>query len=210
MENPYEVLGVRQGASEEEIKKAYRELVKKYHPDQYRDNPLASLAEEKLKEINEAYDYLTKNKNGEFGNYSYTENSGSGSSYSGNYGSSGEFNQARAYISSGNLAQAEQLLNRISNRTAEWYFLMGMIDVNKGWYSEGYNNIQTAVRMDPDNFEYRQVLNQIKNANTAYTQRPYSGGFQRTYGGNNPDLCTICSWLYCTDLLCSCLGGGCR
>ena len=61
MNNPYEVLGIREGASEEEIKKAYREQVKKYHPDQYQDNPLSSLAEEKLKELNEAYDYLMKN-----------------------------------------------------------------------------------------------------------------------------------------------------
>ncbi|HOJ12845.1 MAG TPA: DnaJ domain-containing protein, partial [Clostridiales bacterium] len=58
--NPYEVLGVKEGANDEEIKRAYRELVKKYHPDQYRDNPLAKLAEEKLREVNEAYEYLMK------------------------------------------------------------------------------------------------------------------------------------------------------
>ena len=75
--NPYEVLGVPENASEEEIKKAYKELVKKYHPDKYQDNPLADLAEEKLQEVNEAYDMLMKNRN-----------SGSSSSYSyGNYGS---------------------------------------------------------------------------------------------------------------------------
>ena len=61
MRDPYEVLEINRGASKEEIQKAYRKLVKKYHPDQYRDNPLAKLAEEKLAEINEAYDYLMKN-----------------------------------------------------------------------------------------------------------------------------------------------------
>ena len=61
--NPYEVLGVPENASEEEIKKAYKELVKKYHPDKYQDNPLADLAEEKLQEVNEAYDMLMKNSN---------------------------------------------------------------------------------------------------------------------------------------------------
>ena len=60
--NPYEVLGVSENATDEEIKKAYKELVKKYHPDKYHDNPLADLAEEKLQEINEAYDMLMKGR----------------------------------------------------------------------------------------------------------------------------------------------------
>ena len=63
MTNPYEVLGVKQGSSKEDIKKAYRELAKKYHPDQYGDNPLKDLAEEKMQELNEAYDSLMKNAN---------------------------------------------------------------------------------------------------------------------------------------------------
>lgn len=58
--NPYKVLGVSETATPEEIRQAYLELVKKYHPDKYTDNPLKELANEKLKEINEAYDTLTK------------------------------------------------------------------------------------------------------------------------------------------------------
>ena len=62
MNNPYEVLGLKPGASEAEIKAAYKELVKKYHPDKYQNNPLADLAQEKLQEINEAYDTLMKKR----------------------------------------------------------------------------------------------------------------------------------------------------
>ena len=72
MRNPYEVLGVREGSSIEEVKKAYKELVRKYHPDQYQNHPLSDLAEEKLKEINEAYDVLMKQyEGGNAGNNGY-------------------------------------------------------------------------------------------------------------------------------------------
>ncbi len=58
MKNPYDVLGVPESASDEEIKKAYRKLAKKYHPDNYTDSPLKDVASEKMKEINEAYDTI--------------------------------------------------------------------------------------------------------------------------------------------------------
>ena len=58
--DPYKVLGVSENATPEEIRAAYLALVKKYHPDRYKDNPLKELANEKLKEINEAYDIIQK------------------------------------------------------------------------------------------------------------------------------------------------------
>ena len=62
MNDPYSVLGVSPSASDDDVKKAYRELARKYHPDNYHDNPLADLASEKMKEINEAYDSITKSR----------------------------------------------------------------------------------------------------------------------------------------------------
>ena len=79
--NPYEVLGVSENADEETIKKAYRELVKKYHHDKYVNNPLADLASEKLKEINKAYDMITSG-HASSGSYSSSNSYSSGSSYS--------------------------------------------------------------------------------------------------------------------------------
>jgi len=197
LKNPYEVLGVREGASEEEIKKAYRELVKKYHPDQYRDNPLSKLAEEKLREINEAYDYLMKNGSGGSGKNTY---GGSSNWNSGN--DSGIFNQVRININSGNIAVAEEMLNRMPNRTAEWYFLKGLVFLRKGWYDEAYSHIQTAVNMEPGNFEYRSTLNKLNNSYRNYRTDAYGRGYNQ-----GPDLCSICQCLWCSDCCCECMGG---
>ena len=64
MNDPYEVLGVPRTATDEEIKKAYRNLARKYHPDNYHDSPLADLAQEKMKDINAAYEHITKERSG--------------------------------------------------------------------------------------------------------------------------------------------------
>ena len=58
MSDPYKVLGVSPTATDEQVKEAYRALAKKYHPDQYSGSPIADLAGEKMKEINEAYEIL--------------------------------------------------------------------------------------------------------------------------------------------------------
>ena len=82
--NPYEVLGVPENATDEQIKNAYKELVKKYHPDRYQDNPLADLAEDKLAEVNEAYDTIMRMRSGGSGAYGGGYNNGGG--YNGGYG----------------------------------------------------------------------------------------------------------------------------
>lgn len=198
MNNPYEVLGIREGASEEEIKKAYREQVKKYHPDQYQDNPLSSLAEEKLKELNEAYDYLMKNASPR--KESASNNSGR------NWNSQGDsdfFNQVKVHVNSGNVKVAEDMLNGYSNRTAPWYYLKGLIFMRKGWYDEAYSHMQTAVNMDPSNFEYRNALNRMNTTNNNYRGNAFGRGYNR--GG--PDMCTMCQCLWCSDCCCECGGG---
>lgn len=192
--NPYEILGVKQDASEDEIKKAYRDLVKKYHPDQYRDNPLAKLAEEKLREVNEAYDTIMKGK------ASYGPRRGS--EYS---GSTDVFQAIRVHINNNNIRAAEDLLSKVGSKTAEWYYLRGLIDLRKGWQDQAYNNLQTAVNMDPMNFEYRATLNRI---HTAYTRRSQDA-YGRTGRSPQTDLCTVCQCLICSDCCCECMGGDC-
>ena len=196
MKDPYEVLGVSSNASDDEIKKAYRELARKYHPDNYQNNPLADLAEEKMKEVNEAYDTITKSRSGgggsSYGGYSYGYQQNQ--SYSGASGS--QFAQVRQHINMGNLDAAEQILQGASVKNGEWYFLMGSIAYRRGWLDEARQNYSIAVQLEPQNLEYRQALNMMQ-------QGGY--GYHHTTSGTQCDGMDCCTSLLCLNCLC----GGC-
>ena len=163
MKDPYEVLGVGKNATDEQIKDAYRNLARKYHPDNYEDNPLSDLASEKMKEINEAYDAIMNQRKG-------------GSSNNGGYRSSGpsSFPEVRTLINQGRLEQAQEVLDGVppQSRNAEWYFLNGTVLYRRGWFDQAYTSFVNASRMDPSNIEYQ---NAVRNA-----QRQSAGQY------NNP------------------------
>ena len=167
MRDPYEVLGVDPSASDDEVKKAYRELARKYHPDNYQNNPLADLAEEKMKEVNEAYDAVTKMRSGGGSSTSYQSGYQSQQNYQRNTGPS-SYAQVRQLINLGDLDRAEQLLQGSGNKSAEWYFLMGSIAYRRGWLDEARQDYQIACQMEPGNPEYRQALNMMQQGGYAY------------------------------------------
>ncbi len=192
MKDPYEVLGLKRGASKEEVKHAYRILAKKYHPDMNVDNPLADLAEEKFKEIQQAYDQIMNGSGSSYQSYQ------SHDSYS-NPNSS--LNNVRQQVNVGRYQDAIRTLDNIFERNAEWNFLMGVCYINIGSTGQGYQFVQNAVNMDPGNMEYRTYLNQINNMQRTYQQRAYN------YGGRNSNSVDCCTQLICADCLCECLGG---
>ena len=205
--DPYEVLGVRHGASVEEIKNAYHELVKKYHPDKYRDNPLADLAQEKLTEINEAYDTLMRQANsadsgaGRYGGQSGYSGGYGQNAYGGSYGSGFSsdyqaYQAARQAINANQTARADQILSEVRTRDAEWYYLMGMVNVQKGYIDNGLTNIRTAMQMAPTNLEYRNTYNRLTAAGNRYYTTSNSNGF-------NADTCAQCLECYCCSSLIS-------
>jgi len=197
MTDPYVILGVSRTDTDEKIKNAYRELAKKYHPDNYNDNPLSDLADEKMKEINEAYDSIMNerraSKGGETGGYSAYSNS--------------NFSDIRSMISANQLEQAQQELDKIdpSSRDAEWYFLNGSVLYKRGWFEDAYTNFATACRMNPSNPEYRAALNQIQSRRGGYN--PYNTGSGRNVNAGGCNGCDMCSSLLCADCCCECMGG---
>jgi curved DNA-binding protein CbpA len=197
MRDPYKVLGVSRGASEEEIKKAYRDLARKYHPDNYQNNPLADLAQEKMKEINEAYDAITKGRSYNSGNddYNGTGNGFNSNSYSGN----ADFARARQAIASGNLGLAESILSQNQDGSAEWFFLMGSLSYRRGRFEQADSYYRRAVELDPGNTEYRQALQYMQSGGSFY--RP------ATRQGMDIDPLRCCGNLVLADCCCECMGG---
>jgi thioredoxin-like negative regulator of GroEL len=187
MKDPYVVLGVSPNATDAEVKAAYRELAKKYHPDNYADNPLSELAQEKMQEINEAYDTIVRMR----------QNQANGNS-------SSRYADIRNMIQNNRIQDAEMLLDGIPlvSRDAEWHFLKGSVLYKRGWLEDAYTHFTTACRLDPANGEYRTALNQMQmNRRTGgYTTTPNVGGCSG---------CDICSSLLCADCCCECMGGDC-
>ena len=206
MNDPYTTLGISRTASDEEIKRAYRELARKYHPDNYVNNPLADLAQEKMKEINEAYDAIEKERaNGGSAVQYQTRPNSYGSSAGGAYGGASSQSRsladARSAINTGDLSRAEMILGSITDRGAEWNFLMGTLAFRRGWMDEASRYFRIAATMDPSNGEYRQAVSYMENN----SRRPYTT--TTVTRSSEPDMCGLCTNLMIADCLCECLGG---
>ena len=214
MTDPYQVLGVSPSATDEQIKSAYRELARKYHPDNYVNNPLADLAQEKMKELNEAYDQIQRQRKQQQQSYSgqasanrgYSNAGYSRQSYSGQGRS--QFADIRQLLNSNRLSEAEELLEGIpqQRRDAEWYYLRGRVFYVHGWLDQAYSYYTRAVQMNPGNAEYQTALNQLMWQRN--TGRPSGGyGDYRNVQSGGMSGCDMCSGLICADCCCECMGG---
>ena len=234
MNDPYQVLGVSRGATEEEIKKAYRALSRKYHPDANVNNPNKEQAEEKFKEIQAAYQQIMKERTegysssgyGGYGSQSY-----GGSSYGGGYdgqnysdpfsgfggfhgGFAGSGNTgyeedshlraAGSYIRNGYYKEARTVLDNmgLQERRARWYYYSAIANAGLGNSVAALEHARKAAALEPNNAEYRSLLNQLESGGNWYQQRQAMYGYP-VMGGSN-----LCLKICIAKMVCNCCCGG--
>lgn len=228
MTDPYHILGISPNASDEEIKKAYRNLSRKYHPDANINNPDKEEAEAKFKDVQQAYQQIMRDReygsspggsgqNGyeDFGDYGPFRNFGGygpfrgfGAEYRQN-GSAGteteedlHLRAAANFISSGHYQEALNLLNNINARNAQWYYYSALANSGTGNNVIALQHAKEALRLDPDNFQYQLLVNRFESGGTWYRQQ--QNPYQTTFSGGS----SLCMKLCIANLVCNlCCGG---
>lgn len=231
MINPYSVLGVPQNASDEEIKKAYRSLSRKYHPDANINNPNKDQAEARFKEVQQAYQQIMQEReyqaSGNYGSSGSFSGSGSADDFGGfggfggfgNFrGFSGQYQQAGPgpseseedlhmkaasnFINSGHYREALNLLNGINARNARWFYYSALANSGIGNNVIALQHAQEALRLEPDNFQYQVLVSRLKSGGSWYQQQ--QGPYQTTYTVGS----SWCTKLCIANILCNlCCGG---
>lgn len=193
--DPYRVLGVPRNASEEEIKKAYRKKSRMYHPDANVNNPNAKQAEDKFKEVQEAYNQIMNQRDGK------SQYAGGFSNNTGQYSYTSEdtikMQAAANYINAKQFMQAINVLNQVNDRTAQWYYFSAIANWGIGNNVNAMNYARQAYNMEPNNSEYANLLDRLQYGNQTYRNmgdmysRPHSGGSD------------LCCQLLCANMLCN-------
>lgn len=185
--NPYEILGVTQDASDDEVRQAYKNMLAQYDPQTYEDNPLSHLAEEKREEVKNAYRSIMREREG-------THKTGS------------TFIDIRRMINDNRIYEADELLEGVpfNKRDAEWYFLKGSVQHSRGWLEEAFENFTRAAQMNPQNNEYRAALSQLQwqrqTGNAQNSQNMPTGGQVVQCGA-----CDLCATMCCANMCCNCM-----
>lgn len=211
MFDPYSVLGISRDASDEEIKKAYRRLSRKYHPDANINNPNKEQAEEKFKEVQQAYEQIMKEREyGSSGGY----NSYGGFGGYGGFGSQGQNTYqdeeavrrqaASNYIQSGHYREAMNVLSSLKQKNGQWYYLSAMANMGLGNNVNALENARTAVSMEPDNMQFRMLLQRLEGGGAWYQEQ------QNPFGGMPTAGSDYCMKLCLANMVCSmcCPGTG--
>ena len=205
MTDPYKVLEVSPQASDDEIKRAYRVLSRKYHPDANVGNPDRKQAEEHFKEIQQAYQAIVnerERKTSYGGNGVFTDFS----EFADNYGRESDSDEyqmhlraAANYIKNGYFPEAVNVLNQMDEQTACWYYLSAVANAGLGNNILALEHAKMAVLLEPSNLQYRSLVAQLEAGSNWYQE------MQSPYSMNSMGVGNCCMNLCCIGVTCELL-----
>lgn len=183
MRDPYKILGVSKEAGNDDIKKVYRQLSRKYHPDTNINNPDKESAEAKFKEIQEAYKQIITERENSEDAYSYSRygdfGAGERAWKNADYDDT-ELQRLKAserYVINRQYKEALNILNTLSCRTALWYYYHAVANYGLENYIMAVEDAENALKLEPDNIEYQRLYNQMKSTGQWYRNKGTEYGF---------------------------------
>jgi len=212
--NPYQVLGVSPNATDEEIKKAYRQLSRKYHPDANVNNPNKDAYEEKFKEVQQAYQTIMDMRQGKNQNMGYGNSNdpwGFGDYYRQQQQAQANESQyekymraALNYIQSGYYREGLNVLEQVQDRRGPWYYYSAIANYKIGNNATAVEHAKAACAFEPNNFYYANLLSQLQGGGVRYQQQSQRYGGNPTMMGNS-SMAQCCATFICLNMCC---GGG--
>ncbi|MCD7949384.1 MAG: J domain-containing protein [Erysipelotrichaceae bacterium] len=201
--DPYQILGVSPDATDDEVKQAYRKLSKKYHPDANINSVHQEEYTEKFKQVQNAYKTIMDNRKNGFNNQNYTNSQSYQQSYQQSYyqysgNDQSAFNDAAAFINARRYQDAMNVLEQIRNRNGMWFYYAAMAQNGMGNNATAVEYAQTAVQMEPNNFQYIMLLQQLQQGSSQYRRT------QRTYSSPYGNMMNCCYTYLLMQLICGC------
>ncbi len=200
MQEYYKILNVSEDATIEEIETAYKQLKAKYSKDRFLEGVEGNQAARNLTKLETAYHEIMANKRKVNDNASENVI---------------DFSDVELAIKNGDIASAQQKLDDIIDRNAEWHYLQSVVFYKKNWTNESRKQLEIALNMDPHNAKYADAYTKLKqkmayndrqfysgNANTQYDNSQTNNNQQMGASDSNNCL-TFCATWCCMDMLCS-------
>ncbi len=201
MQEYYKILNVSENATIEEIEASYKQLKEKYSKERFYEGEVGNQAAKNLTKLETAYHEIMNNKKNFESNDNYFDV---------------DFSDVEELIKKGNIAGAQQKLDDITDRSAEWHYLQSVVFYKKNWTNESRKQLEIAMNMDPHNTKYADAYTKLKQK-MAYNDRQFQSGNanynsqnayqenpQQQMGGSDTNNClSFCATWCCMDMLCS-------
>ena len=196
MQEYYKILGVSEYASDAEIEEKYAKLKEKFSRERFYEGEIGNEAARNLTKLETAYAEIKQNRGNKVND--------SGTSYN--------FSDVENLIKSGKLNDAQNRLDDISDRNAEWHYLQSVVFYKKNWINESKKQLEIALNMEPHNQKYSDAYSKLKQKisfsenqfRSGNAQNDNYAGEERQMGGTGANDClSFCATWSCMNMLCN-------